>query len=161
LAPADIVEHRNESLGPIVGEPRAHACWCVRIIVRFVLHLASIRVENGSVRPSERATTLRRGNLAARSPRRARSRTLFSAGPRFEVAAEKVEAATVEAVTIASPPVADETDQVADFALEEFVVDDDDYPAVLGGESSGPLSTGEPDRVDDIDQWLEEFAVSD
>jgi hypothetical protein len=57
-------------------------------------------------------------------------------------------------------PVADDTAHGADLALAEFVIDDDDYPAVIVSERS-PTPISAPDRVDDIDDWLEEFAVAD
>ena len=52
-------------------------------------------------------------------------------------------------------------DQFTDLALEEFVIDDDDYPEVTAAQQRVAPEPSEPDRVDDIDQWLEEFAVSD
>lgn len=48
-----------------------------------------------------------------------------------------------------------------DLALEEFVIDDDDYPEVTAARRRAEPAASRPDRVDDIDQWLEEFAVSD
>jgi len=51
--------------------------------------------------------------------------------------------------------------ELADSALEEFVIDDDDYPEVSAGQRRVEPAPSEPDRVDDIDDWLEEFAVSD
>ena len=128
----------------------------------------SIRVENGWVRPSERATTLRRGSVAARSPRRARSRTLFAPGPRFETVVEGAAAVPTAVATpvpdaepVPGAPTVDDREHLADLALEEFVVDADDYPEVIGNERTVTPSTAQPDRVDDIDEWLEEFAVSD
>ena len=54
-----------------------------------------------------------------------------------------------------------ELDLMTDLALEEFVIDDDDYPEVSAAQRRVAPAASEPDRVDDIDQWLEEFAVSD
>jgi len=48
-----------------------------------------------------------------------------------------------------------------DLALEEFVIDDDDFPEVTAAQLRAEPAASLPDRVDDIDQWLEEFAVSD
>jgi hypothetical protein len=49
-----------------------------------------------------------------------------------------------------------------DLSLEEFVIDDDDYPEISADRRrAAPTTEFEPDRVDDIDQWLEEFAVED
>ena len=75
-------------------------------------------------------------------------------GPRRPraVAAPEVEAAVVEA-----PDAGLDT---TDLSLAEFVIDDDDYPEV----TAAPrllAAASEPDRVDDIDEWLEEFAVPD
>ena len=84
---------------------------------------------------------MRRAN-GAESSRRARRRTMFApAGS-------------------GGAPVADDTAHCEDLALEEFVIDDDDYPAVIAPERS-PTPFSAPDRVDDIDDWLEEFAVAD
>ena len=116
------------------------------------------------MRPSERATTLRRGGVTTRSPRRARSRTLFAPGPRFETVVDggpAVATPVPSSEPISSALAADGVDQTADLALEEFVVDADDYPEVIGNERTVTPSTALPDRVDDIDDWLEEFAVSD
>ena len=116
------------------------------------------------MRPSERATTLRRGNVATRSPRRARSRTLFAPGPRFETVVDggpPVSIAVPGPEPVPSAPAVDDAEHVADLALEEFVVDADDYPEVIGDQRGVAPSTAQPDRVDDIDDWLEEFAVSD
>jgi len=52
-------------------------------------------------------------------------------------------------------------DHSADLELAEFVIDDDDYPEVTAAQRRVAPQASEPDRVDDIDQWLEEFAVSD
>ena len=115
------------------------------------------RVENGEVRPSERAANLRRANVNAGSSRRARRRTLFAptgAGrsePDLDVAP-----VAAEAVLAAVDPA-----QMSDLALEEFVIDDDDYPEVSAAQRRVEPAPSEPDRVDDIDDWLEEFAVSD
>ena len=92
---------------------------------------------------------MRWGAVAGRSPRRARRRTLFSA------------------TAASGPPTTNETDEMLDddqvlddLSLAQFVVDNDDYPAVIP--SARPVMPASvPDRVDDIDQWLEEFAVSD
>ena len=61
-----------------------------------------------------------------------------------------------------SPVAADgELDHLTDLALAEFVIDDDDYPEVSVARRGVTPAASQPDRVDDIDQWLEEFAVSD
>jgi hypothetical protein len=53
-------------------------------------------------------------------------------------------------------------DDTADFDLEEYVVDRDDYPDVIADRRHARESTmAQPDRVADIDDWLEEFAVED
>jgi hypothetical protein len=91
---------------------------------------------------------MRWGPVAGRSPRRARRRTLFSA------------------TAASGPPTTNETDETLDdqvldeIALARFVVDNDDYPAAIPRDHP-VLPPSVPDRVDDIDQWLEEFAVSD
>ena len=59
------------------------------------------------------------------------------------------------------PIVAAEPTEMTDLALEEFVIDDDDYPEVSAAQRRVERVPSEPDRVDDIDEWLEEFAVSD
>jgi hypothetical protein len=57
---------------------------------------------------------------------------------------------------------AESADDEAEFELEEYVVDRDDYPDVIGRRRRAPESTtAQPDRVADIDDWLEEFAVED
>ena len=112
------------------------------------------------MRPIDRAANLRRANDAG-SSRRARRRTLFAptAGPRTEpdlaVAADAL-LATVDSVLAAVDP-----PEMSDLALEEFVIDDDDYPEVSAAQRRVERVASEPDRVDDIDDWLEEFAVSD
>ena len=94
------------------------------------------------MRPSERATAMERSRTGPRSSRRARRRTLLSP-------------------SAAGPAFADESERTLDeIALAEFVIDDDDYPAVVSVPRA-PVPITEPDRVDDIDDWLEEFAVSD
>nr|HUP74736.1 hypothetical protein [Acidimicrobiales bacterium] len=122
----------------------------------FVLHFAAHRVENGNVRPTDRSADMRRANDRAGSPRQARRRTLFAptVGPRRRpVAADGV---APDAVAPAGG-----LDQITDLALEEFVIDDDDYPEVSAVHGGVAPAAAQPDRVDDIDQWLEEFAVSD
>ena len=94
------------------------------------------------MKPSERATAMQRTRVGARSSRRARRRTLFSPA----------------AAGGASLP--DDGGGFDESALAEFVIDDDDYPVVVGAPRAEVAAT-EPDRVDDIDDWLEEFAVSD
>ena len=123
----------------------------------FVLHFPAQRVENGEVRPSDRAANLRRANVNAGSSRRARRRTLFAptAGRRPE---PDLDPAPVAAD---GPIVAGEPAETNDLALEEFVIDDDDYPEVSAVHRAVERTPSEPDRVDDIDEWLEEFAVSD
>jgi hypothetical protein len=48
-----------------------------------------------------------------------------------------------------------------DFELEEYVVDHDDYPEVSADRRRAATPAALPDRIDDIDMWLEEFAVED
>ena len=60
-----------------------------------------------------------------------------------------------------APILAAEPTAMTDLALEEFVIDDDDYPEVSAAQRRVERAPSEPDRVDDIDEWLEEFAVSD
>ena len=56
----------------------------------------------------------------------------------------------------------DDTQPGVDLALAEFVIDGDDYPELTADRRrSEPTTVAEPDRVDDIDEWLEEFAVED
>jgi hypothetical protein len=64
---------------------------------------------------------------------------------------------------VAVPPVVvDPGPAVGELDLAEFVVDDDDYPEVAADRGRTPPPTAAvPDRVDDIDDWLEEFAVED
>jgi len=93
------------------------------------------------MRPSDRATAIQRARVGARSSRRARRRTLLSSAA-------------------ASPSFLADDSLLDESALEEFVIDDDDYPAVVGAPRAMTVPS-EPDRVDDIDEWLEEFAVSD
>ena len=109
----------------------------------LVLHFTAHRVDNGRVKPTERAINGRRSNFSVGSPRRARRRTLFAptAPPRAE------------------PDHEPEID--SDCALEEYVIDGDEYPEVTAAQRRTEPAASEPDRVDDIDQWLEEFAVSD
>ena len=123
----------------------------------FVLHFTAYRVENGGVRPTDRAANPRRGNVDAGSSRRGRRRTLFAptAGRRPEPDLD-VRAVADDAVFEVVDPA-----QVTDLALEEFVIDDDDYPEVSAAQRRVERAPSEPDRVDDIDDWLEEFAVSD
>ena len=57
---------------------------------------------------------------------------------------------------------ADDRSPINDMALADFVIDDDEYPEVtVDRPLAAPPDVAEPDRVDDIDQWLEEFAVED
>ena len=92
-----------------------------------------------------------------RSSRRARRRTLFAttAGPRSEPDLELAPVATDAVLAVGEPA------HMTDLALDEFVIDDDDYPEVSVAQRRVQPAASEPDRVDDIDQWLEEFAVSD
>lgn len=127
----------------------------------FVLHFTAQRVENGEVRPSDRAANLRRANVNAGSSRRARRRTLFAptAGRRPEPDLDLD--CDPAPVAVDGPIVAGEPAEMNDLALEEFVIDDDDYPEVSAAQRRVERTQSEPDRVDDIDEWLEEFAVSD
>jgi hypothetical protein len=129
--------------------------------VVFVLHFAAHRVENGNVRPTDRAADMRRGSDIAGSPRRARRRTLFAptVGSRRPPVVPEAVAPEAPAPEASAP--ADGLDQMTDLALEEFVIDDDDYPEVIVTQRGVAAVVSQPDRVDDIDQWLEEFAVSD
>ena len=57
---------------------------------------------------------------------------------------------------------AESADDEAEFELEEYVVDRDDYPPVIGDRRHERESTmAQPDRFADIDDRLEEFAVED
>lgn len=128
----------------------------------MVLHFFPERVENGCVRPTERATGSRRSSAASNSARRGRRRTLFSSSARTTVAlppAVPTFRSAAPAEALAEPTSEEPT---AEFAIEEFVIDDDEYPEVtIDRRRSMPTAAAEPDRVDDIDQWLEEFAVED
>lgn len=79
------------------------------------------------------------------------------------IAAPSIASPAVALPVEASPLVGAPSAELArvDFALDEFVVDDDDYPeASFAQRRVAPVASA-PDRVDDIDDWLEEFAVSD
>ena len=101
------------------------------------------------MRPSERTAHLRR----------ARRRTLFppTVGPQFGPDPEP----DIAPVAAEVAPLPAEPAGMANFALEEFVIDDDDYPEVSAAQRRVAPAASAPDRVDDIDEWLEEFAVSD
>ncbi|MEO8696359.1 MAG: hypothetical protein ABI658_22780 [Acidimicrobiales bacterium] len=107
------------------------------------------------MRPSERAANVRR----------ARRRTLFAGpqpGPEPEPDPEPAPAVAAVAVSaLGEAPVLAEPLAPAEFALEEFVIDDDDYPEVTFAQRRIAPAASAPDRVDDIDDWLEEFAVAD
>jgi hypothetical protein len=60
------------------------------------------------------------------------------------------------------PVVVDPGPAAGELDLAEFVVDHDDYPEVAADRRRIARPTAAvPDRVDDIDDWLEEFAVED
>jgi hypothetical protein len=101
------------------------------------------------MRPSERAANLRR----------ARRRTLFAPSGEPRSSSELDPEITLVAEVSTSLPA--EPSATGEFALEEFVIDDDDYPEVAVVQRRSAPAASAPDRVDDIDEWLEEFAVAD
>lgn len=131
------------------------------------------------MRPTERTGAGRPAAVVRGSSRRGRRRTLFSAtAPRRRESIDKTESSDPshpvqppEPIGAAEPvepqePIEGESAEpagdMAESELEEYVVDRDDYPQVTADRRHARESTmAQPDRVADIDDWLEEFAVED
>jgi hypothetical protein len=141
-----------------LGELVAHRWWGVRIIVGFVLHFTARRVENGEVRPSDRAAQPAQGER--------QRRVIASGSPAHAVRPDRRSATRIHPRSRrrsapTGPIVAGRT-RGGDRPRTRRVRDR--RRRLSRGERRQrrvERTQSEPDRVDDIDEWVEEFAVSD